>query len=619
MTIVKILAICALALAPCAAMYARCGWKAQKTLPFSLCAQSLILYIFGLFLPFSCCAAILCAICLCCAGYFLLRSGGWRRMLGFLNAPVFLFVLGAPLLYYVCCDRMYLSYDEYSHWGLIIKVISMYDALPRAGEGASLMLFNYPPAGAMWPALCTTALSYREGIAYFGYTLLLWGLTLGLVPEKGGAVFHTLCGAALFLCLMVLFPFTILRLFSEPLIALIFVLLIVYARDGEKTRMQWLRTLTLCAFLALTKNSAPIFVALYLIVRVCLRPKKKECLCCVGLAAFGAAAYFSYLIYCGVQGIAPAFDSYVTQNLRAIMDGTLDARHASAPGRFIAHFFTAKFPQSGVYSCYALGVSPAVLYGALLALCAAHAALSKARRETLRMWGGVWGGTLIYTVFIMLSYVFIFTANEAGRLSEMDRYLSLPALIIGLLLCALSLRGASRMGAKARGAIGCALCVLQLPICHPTLIFETMVTRSNVVNTVWGRTEPNAIASLLRENVDLSGKQKVRVIGTVDYMALRYEVLTEVDWGHPADNWNEADFALTAQGVAEEIASGGYAYVVTGRFENDSPARTLDARYAALFEGGEAEMEPFALYKVEKTEETAFGVKLVHMATAVFE
>ena len=77
MTILKVLLICTLALAPCAALYALRGWKVQTALPFSLCAQSLILYSFGLFLPVSCCVMILCAICLLCMGIFFGRSGDY--------------------------------------------------------------------------------------------------------------------------------------------------------------------------------------------------------------------------------------------------------------------------------------------------------------------------------------------------------------------------------------------------------------------------------------------------------------------------------------------------------------------------------------------------------------
>ena len=98
MTIVTLLGICALALAPCAALYARYGWKAEKTLPSSLCAQSLILYSFGLFLPFSCSIAALCVICLFCGGYFLLRPASGRKRTRFFTLPVVLFAGGAPLL-----------------------------------------------------------------------------------------------------------------------------------------------------------------------------------------------------------------------------------------------------------------------------------------------------------------------------------------------------------------------------------------------------------------------------------------------------------------------------------------------------------------------------------------
>lgn len=78
-----------------------------------------------------------------------------------------------------------MSYDEYSHWGLMIKNIVAFDALPRRGAGAAFVLYDYPPMGALFPAMVCRIFGYRDGMAYFGYELLLLTLAAGFVPAGG--------------------------------------------------------------------------------------------------------------------------------------------------------------------------------------------------------------------------------------------------------------------------------------------------------------------------------------------------------------------------------------------------------------------------------------------------
>lgn len=52
-TIVKLALLLGGLFGPCAALQTTKGWRAEKALPFSMCAHSLLLFAFGMFLPFS--------------------------------------------------------------------------------------------------------------------------------------------------------------------------------------------------------------------------------------------------------------------------------------------------------------------------------------------------------------------------------------------------------------------------------------------------------------------------------------------------------------------------------------------------------------------------------------
>ena len=224
-TIVKLALLLGGVFGPCAALQTTKGWRAEKALPFSMCAHSLLLIAFGMFLPFSWCVLGLLVLDALAWLYAVKRSGSVFGLLRVFKDPVWwLTALIVPVLYYACCNRRLMSYDEYSHWGLMIKNIVAFDALPRRGAGAAFVLYDYPPMGALFPAMVCRIFGYRDGMAYFGYELLLLTLAAGLVPPEATTARKTVAYGLALLCLTTLFPFSVLRLFSEPMIALLFAL-----------------------------------------------------------------------------------------------------------------------------------------------------------------------------------------------------------------------------------------------------------------------------------------------------------------------------------------------------------------------------------------------------------
>lgn len=580
------LAFAVIALAPCAALYACRGLKAEQTLPFSMGAQALILLAIGYAAPFSWGVYALAALSALLWIVFLAKAGDIRRMAGFFNLPCVAFAAVLPVLYYACCNRLYLSYDEYSHWGLVIKLIAACDELPRAGAGAAYLLYDYPPMSALWPSLICTIFGYREGFTYFGYTAFLWGLMIGLIPsaQKGAkqALSLLLCTC----CLLMIFPFAVLRLFSEPMIALLFALLAV---DEEETgRFFQARACVLAACLALTKNSAPVFVLMALVVRAAGR--KRGMRRCVKPIAAAALAFASWAVYCNAQGITSAYRPEAGERLSALLGGTLDPAFASVPGRFAGALLTRTFPQAGVYSCYALGISPALLFVLLAALCLLAAVFSGDRRRARRMWAGMAAVQAAYIATVMLTYMFFFTRDEALRLGEFDRYLSLPALMVGLSACAVMAREAA--GAWRTGVL-CLLAAGGLALCHPGLMYETFVTRSTVQDTVWANYDTKRLAGFLRDALEDFPQSKVLVMGECSGIALRFEMAPDALVDAQGESWSGFRTADDAREIETAILEGGYTHVLC-----QGGAVPDELRGPLLGENA-----PFTVCSVERTED----------------
>lgn len=598
MTILALAVILATMLGPCAALYIKGDLPVGRTLPYTVCAQSLALLTLGYVLPYSFIVWGLAALSAACWLYYLLRAGSFRRLLSFFSVPCLLLIAAAPVLYYACCNRLYLSYDEYSHWGLIIKAIAAFDALPRAGAGADFLLYTYPPMGALYPAMICTVMGYSDGAAYFGYAMMLWALMMGLLPRKGHPLVMALSAALTGLCLVTLFPFAVLRLFVEPLIAILFVLLILPALDQERTAFDHLGAALVCACLILTKSSSPIYVLLALMLRLFMDRSRGERIACLREGGFALLAFAGYALYCRANGISKALLTGDDNGLSSLLSGAFDPVFASVPARFIKAFLTQPYPQSGVYSCYAVNAAPVVLFAALALLCVPVVFLARDRRQTARFLAGLHLLQGAYILSLIGLYMFAFTAFEAEYLLEFDRYTALPALIIGLTLTSVFSREAASGGrAYAAGLAVSALALM--PLCHPKLMADTLITRSAVQDTLWARYYTDEYTSFLRSHMDLSQRRSLYIMGTCDSYKLHLTLMPDVLVTAQLDNWDGTQPVTGPDAAKAQMLQSGCEYVFCG-LAGDAPGYGLDG-YGPLLPEGEALLEQ-ALYSVEHTD-----------------
>ena len=578
-------------LGPCASVYARRRIRPERTLPASLCAQSLVLMAVGSFLPFSAGVALLAAVSAAAWIDALLHVRSLRRAAGFFTLPCLIFLGSTLLLYEVCANRVYLSYDEYSHWGMLIKAIHLFDELPRAGRGAAYVQFTYPPGTAMLPAMACRLLGYRDGIAYFGYAMLVEGLLLGLASRTEKWV--TACAAVLYLALMAIFPLGALRLFCEPVVALLMALLAADSLREEESRGG---ALLMAAMLAMTKNTGMVFLLMAVAARLAVRGRR-ELRTSVELLLCGAVPTVLYRFYCQAQGIEAVISpSHLRENLAALLSGTLGEPYISVLRRYVDFLFSHQLSQAGVYACYGFGTSAMVL-GLVLLLCGAHVLTAADRRRALRLWAGVWLANLAYMAMIIVSYCFFFEAWEVERLSEADRYTMLIALWTALLACTLLLRELRALRPAWRAAGACALLAVLLPLSHPEMTVKTFVTREYNANTVWARDRTDRMTSFLKEK--LAGMEDVRLlfIGDYEYVELHYTMAGMVDIGRFDTCWREAPWHGDAKQLRQALLDGGYDAVFVAGLMPDEGELAIDERYAALTGDGEA-LRAYSLYRV---------------------
>lgn len=616
----KLLALSMILLGPCAYMTARRGWRVERALPAALCAQSVLLVFLGYLLPFSASVGILAAVSALAWGYTLLRVRDLRKICCSLVIPSLLFLLACIFLYDTCVKRLFLSYDEHSHWGMIVKAIHLYDELPRAGRGAAYIQFTYPPSTAMLPAMAAALLGYRDGVAYFGYAVLLGGLLLGLCARAGRS---TLKGTALsavltYLIMMVVFPLGILRLFVEPAVALLMALIILGAWDAKEHSL-W-EDCVYAMMLAMTKNTGPVFLALTLVIRLCIGCDRQARRTAGVMLLCGLAAAGSYSLYCSAQGIGAVMSpSHFRENLQALAAGTLGEEYAGLPSRYLSFLFGHKLSDAGVYTSYGFGTAACVL-GFTLAMSGAHVAIAADRRRALRLWCGVWACNLLYMALIVASYFTSFEPWEVARMAEADRYTMLVALWAGTLAAAMLVYEQDTPHPRRRLALIGVLALAMLPISHMEMTVNTFITRDYVHNTVWARDKTDRMTAYLSRELGDAEGVKLLCIGEYEYVEMHYTLAGRIDLGPVSQDWKKSAWGGDPEALRHELEDGGYTHVLVAgltvsdvNYDEETRAYlSIDERYNALSQDGEA-LSAYSLYSVQRGE--AGEITLAYLST----
>ena len=120
------------------------------------------------------------------------------------RAAIFVSIVTFVALAAVAWDRLqygaYTTWDEFSHWGRIGKLLSASHALPTATTG--ILFKDYPPGAGLLQYFVVHG-TFSEGATYFAQALLLIAVVLSLSRWTGWASApHYFLGLALGLALM---------------------------------------------------------------------------------------------------------------------------------------------------------------------------------------------------------------------------------------------------------------------------------------------------------------------------------------------------------------------------------------------------------------------------------
>lgn len=378
----------------------------------------------------------------------------YRRSAALLRWELLLFALGCLALYLRYRGALLTAYDDFSHWGMIVRQMLLNNRLPAA-QDALITFQSYPPGAACWIYAVCRFLGGTDGMlltAQAAFALAGWMGLFALI-EGRGKVLQALCAAACTVIGLSLFQGTA-SLMVDNLLPAVAVGAVCLLAKGE--RCPWLMGM-LASVLALLKDSGLYFAAviavlfLFLLRQGCWKKAvvKTAKLCLPVAAVRGAWAVHIHTAF-------PAAD--VSRHALTVEN----LRKTGADKSYADMLAIARKLLAEVFSLRNQAVQILLL---MLVACIAVWIIRSAQTGHWRM-GGEWGvlaaSACVYaawTGFLGLMYIFSMPVANALELVAFERYNSTCALFLyGVLLVWLMTLPKMRLK-------GAALLLTLVPLC----------------------------------------------------------------------------------------------------------------------------------------------------------
>lgn len=427
--------------------------KFEECLALSVFTIVGILYVSGLcgsLLPgfYICLALIAAAFIYCIVTLFRDR----RRLLTNLLTPGFLFFLCFLVFIFIAhYGRLFIWYDEFSHWGTVVKKMTFLDKLGTAPE--VFILFEDYPSGTglfhyFWMKING---GFSEGIAYRSMNLFILALLLPYLKVAKTKTQSLLTCLILFLLPMMFVSEIYQSMYVDGILGLATAyILFTYFTEGY-TRFGLLSISMGLFVLTLMKSSGfalallcVIVIAVDLVInrkaaKAFIISKKIQNSVLLALPLIGTlAAKISWKIQMQINGVTGSWDWPLSEYLTAfknILTGQGEAYQYTSYRNFFANVVTMRYPTGHFFN---LTFASAWLISLFLLIGLVW--YSKSRLEKRRYKGMFITLTVFvaaYLFYLLTLYLCLMSEPEALRSASFERYsatIAIAILFTGLFL-----------------------------------------------------------------------------------------------------------------------------------------------------------------------------------------
>jgi hypothetical protein len=566
------------------------------SLPTTIFGITAILYTFSLFnqllIGFWFVLAVIALATLASAVLLIKEKELLSHLKSLLSPGLAIFIFLALFSFLLTRGMQLSSWDEFSHWGTIVKATYLYDAVGPYNP-VDLGFRSYPPSLSLFEYFVTKLGGpWLEGNIFWAYQLIIWSL---FTPFLAQLTWRRWGQLLVVVPLAFIAPLAFFNSLSvtlvDPLLGMLFGYALAIAYVGNVLQWRLALHVGLAVFmLALAKDAgtfmAALVVVLYLVRLFAAKKINPEEWSWKRFAILGSIPTLSLVAS--------------NQSWAALVSAKVEAPAFSSPIDIGAFFgaFRGEGPAywQEILSTFGFGVSNypintdgvvaipqiqlIVFFAVVLATFEWLVSRRMGRKFGLASIGTVTIGAVVYTYGLLILYLFRFGEHEATRLASYERYLGTywAGIALFVALIAIWLVAGSSTGQAAGGAKAKTEGVAEMVVAG--IVFFSLFALSPVQKLAEFFASPHAYSSEVRaqfepvlEQAKQAGIQpgdKVWIIAQhttgFEYWVLRYSLMeNEANsgfWsiGSKAD---ENDI-WTAEKTADEWSTElkGYDYVV---------------------------------------------------------
>ena len=392
--------------------------KFEEYLPYSFAGVVLVELVFGIFglLEIGFFAALLlCAAGLSAALFQTMKQKRFHDFaMRFFDGYFFCFLGLGILLAAVNYGKRMASWDEFSHWGDVVKVMTSQNILSTDPTSRSLYP-EYPPAMALIQYfvqkvffLLSGKKEMEEWLLYVTWQLFLFSLLFPFFRKKRLIQLSTwVMFAALFLLPTVFQEAVYAKIYIDAILSMLFGMSAAYLLS-ESGKENTALVCSLLFLLTLSKMLGFVF-ALAVVITAYLEQRKGRALLLLSVLLPG-------LIWGLNATVSGAWSGFSGQKMGTAASGMDAAWHWG----ILRDYFRALLTRPVTFSeAIAPGLSALLLSAALLA-----GLWAVLRKEHRRTWFGLFGFHLLFLLGLGVAFAWLYPAVEAEQLLGMERYLN---------------------------------------------------------------------------------------------------------------------------------------------------------------------------------------------------
>ena len=349
-----------------------------------------------------------------------------------LSSPgMVMFCLFSLAAYFVTRGMLLAHYDEFSHWGRVVKATFLHDALGPFNPVA-LQFRSYPPGSSIFEYLVMRLGGrWTEGSLFWAYQLLCGAV---FIPSMSNLRWRSLGRVLVVAFLAAATPLLIRNplptTLVDPLLGLVFgyLLALVYTSDVRDRKTSLYLALGL-SWLVLLKDSGGFLAAVVLVallIRQIGGERRAE-----GGARWGRALLLFALPVALMLAAVGGWNAVLRSqrvNRTLHLSGLKGLLTGDAPvyWRQVIRAYLDAFFQKPLTVAHGFGLTQFVwfvLFGLLLALLAIVYGRTKGQRPDWSAPLVVWAGAAVYAAGLLILYLVRFSRGEAVRLAAYVRYL----------------------------------------------------------------------------------------------------------------------------------------------------------------------------------------------------